>query len=348
MGLLFISFFIIKFFPSNSFGPKKRLRFNINLTSLSPQSLALYEGMMTGNKEKISKKVTSIFKRYGFMHLLTPSGLHLSSLLVLFKFSSILSFIFIIVFFFSLSHYNAYHSLERVLFFNFLYILINRFLKRKWTIEAIFVLTIIFSILIGHLSQNPLSFCYSLLFWGTIILYKENPIKMLLYLNLALVLISAFMNQAVSPLSILVNPFITTMTTSFFPLLVLNYFLPSFLQFNNCIDFILTQYISFIQLIDRIDIFPSLPSSPLLWICMIAILFSKRSKMLPYLLIFLSLPTQKLERYQFPSTYINLGDSREIMTRKKEWIYFLDRKCKITEMNISCKKRPSNFGGPIL
>src|SRR5690606_13273010 len=47
----------------------------------SHPSLGTLQAIATGDKRKVHKKVLESFKRMGLMHLLTPSGIHLNSIL---------------------------------------------------------------------------------------------------------------------------------------------------------------------------------------------------------------------------------------------------------------------------
>ena len=102
-------------------------------------------------------KTIKTMKDFGLMHLLTPSGLHLSSFLLLFhwlpRFRLLIIFSLLISSFFI----EGYMALHRMLIFYSL----NHFLKN---IKLSFLGTFFFSLLTGNYYDSPLSFCFTFIF----------------------------------------------------------------------------------------------------------------------------------------------------------------------------------------
>jgi hypothetical protein len=192
-----------------------------------------------------------------------------------------------------------------------------------------------------------MSFIYSALFWGTIMIFKDNKIKLLLYLNISLFFISSLNGQEASPLSIFINPLITGVISSFFPILFINQFTSHFINSDLLINYFFKLFISLIRLINELDPFPLIYIGTTTLVIFTICLYFKKNKLAIFLLCFNMTGIQKPIHGAKSPLIVNLGDKTEIVFLKKNWIHFIDQKCKIENMRIFCKKKPSRFGGPV-
>jgi competence protein ComEC len=194
-------------------------KWNKNLSALS-------DGTQIGHKRSLSKKLKRSLKTFGLLHLLTPSGIHLSSFLIFLRFfipTKILStFIFLLGLI--LTFYDGFHSIRRICYFFGIKALIKDNKK-------CFILTFLFEILLGGFLKSPLSFTYSLLFWGVIIFSPPKKLHIIINLFLAQLFCAAINNDSISLMSIFINPIVTTIFSLLFPIVVIIYW--SNLQFFN-------------------------------------------------------------------------------------------------------------------
>lgn len=353
MKYFLLLFFIYSIFPQQRNIPtskaKKFLPFHVSKKSFSPLSYGFYKAIITGTKKNTNKKLINVFKKYGFIHILTPSGIHLSSALIFFRFISVLEFMLIVFLFFYLKSFESYHSMERVLIFRFLFKLFKYLPQKFDQTELCFFLTIILSLALGHFSSNPLSFIYSVLFWGTILIFKDEKLKLFLVLNFTLFFISNLSSANHSPISILINPLMTSIFSSSFPILLLNSFLPEVLQFNTLINFCLDQILGFILLIDKLDPFPVLTFELSTLIIASILMVLNKFKLLALWITFSIFPiaNNHADNTRLPSKIINIPHRSEIIKTKGQWIHFVDKKCKFKDIATVCVEKPSRWGGPI-
>lgn len=313
------------------------------------QAKAFYEAAQTGEKAKLSSKTKDNLKRFGLIHLLTPSGIHLSSILglFLFLFNRKYKFIFLLgtlIFFYN---FPELQSLRRVLYFQ----IIILFLKGPLKIKQAFILTFILDLLLGGYSSNPLSYSFSFIFWGLII-YSRTKLQAAINLFLAQLLV-VFISQtgSVNLLAIVINPVFTAIYSFLFPLFSLNYWLGE--------SELLTQYIIhfhfyYLKTISWFaDYFKILSITSHPFILLLPFLLNKLSRptsLSLLLLIPLSLNPLKKETSGTPTKFISLHDKDEIKKITKTKIYFYEiecrRKFKGEIWELKCKKKPSKYGGP--
>lgn len=193
----------------------------------SKKEIGLLYALMTGDKSKLDKKNKKDFKELGLMHLLTPSGLHFSSLIIFFKFFPKKVSVFLVIFF-SLPFFwlEKYYSIKRVITFKVTYILLGNKIENKSYIAFIF--TFLVDILFGNFSDSPLSFTYSFLFWGTIIFHKGSFLDLNYKLFTNLVLTNFISVQPVSIISILINSPLSLIFSFIYPILCFNFWINLF------------------------------------------------------------------------------------------------------------------------
>lgn len=338
----FISILLIIFslYPTqHSFRPIKKsyLYSHLSKKGLSVENFHIYKAFITGNKKNIPKPLRRISKKYGFTHLFTPSGIHLSSILGVLKLSSWISTLFLFFASIYVFYLSSYPSMERILIFKFFYLFLKRFNIKD--IELCFLGTVFFSLLISHYNSSPLSFIYSFSFWGTILIFRNSPIKLIFHLNFMLFFLSSFMAQEVSPLSIIVNPAITSLVSFVFPSVFLNSFLPEFLQFNSLFNFLIDQLVNILEFINDYDPFPtiSISTEVLFFSYLLYLVFNKRISLLFLLVLYNpALKPQKELRYKS-----HLRPENEYVQKKRGWNYGEVNKCKIKQTDFFCKKKPS-------
>lgn len=177
--------------------------------------------LVSGEKRGFKKtKEFLYFKKASLLHILTPSGIHLSSLtlplFILIK-SPLLRLLILFLlggFIFSSPHL---FSAQRILVFKSM---------KTFKLSNITSFYLTFSLfLIFH---GNLSFILSFLFLGLIILNPRKEILPTLYLLfLAQLLICFFFKQDYYPLTFVINPIITLLVSLSFPLYLISFIFPS-------------------------------------------------------------------------------------------------------------------------
>lgn len=168
------------------------------------------------------------FSSLYILHLLTPSGLHLSSL-----FLPIKAFInkFIknykvrfytkIIIILPLCFIDSLHSLRRVAIF-YILISLHNGANSSDNIKKCFWFTFIIDFINGSYHKSPLSFSYSFLFWGSIISnIEKSKIKIICDLGVAQMLLSYLLGLKFHPIGFFMGQLITFTYCLFFPILVL-------------------------------------------------------------------------------------------------------------------------------
>lgn len=178
-------------------------RFEKVKKTLSPKELdllELWESMLTGRSAPVSKWMKCQYKALGLNHLFTPSGFHLSAVLMpLMKFitnrSWQLATLFIIgMFVFAMP---GQFALKRMILIKGNQHLLGR--------KTGFVVALTLDLLFGSFSESPLSFCYSFLFLGVI--YSGSG-WLFLWFFFSQALVAYFSGDLVSPLILVFSPFL--------------------------------------------------------------------------------------------------------------------------------------------
>lgn len=304
---------------------KKRVFYNIQISNTyEPSAKSLYISSITGNKKGLSRKLKKTFQNYGLLHLMTPSGIHLSSIIVLIKFHRLFAIFFMILILCFLQKYDTYNSMERILIFR----LISSIFPKVINPHYIFISTLIIAVFIGHYHNSPLSLCFSLLFWGTIILFKENKIKLIFFLNFTLLFTSSLMDHQIAPSSILINPLFTFIYSLFFPVLFINLLLPSDLNLDIPVNFFLNSLIDTLTTFQRFDPFPLVKIKSLTLIIGLILLHFRKFKLYLFILLLNVSDLQKCKINYSPTTIINIPEYQSG-----------DVKCKVKMFRIKCKKK---------
>lgn len=192
-----------------------------------PENAAILFSFITGDKNGISPYTKNAFKKDNLSFLLSPSGIHLSGILLFIGFflkrikskrlKRLSNIAFLSIAFF-LPSFDAIKRLSILrIFFQFKFLS-----KLKLSVEHIFMLTFFISILIGGFSRSPLGFIYSFIFLGTFFSLR-NFSKIILILGLfsTHLILALFMGEKVSLISIPVGLLLSFLFTFIFPVLLL-------------------------------------------------------------------------------------------------------------------------------
>ncbi|EQC48303.1 competence protein [Bacteriovorax sp. BSW11_IV] len=163
---------------------------------------SIAHAFILGDKSAISRTQKNDLKTLGALHLLTPSGLHLSSFIALLSFIlsitnrekwKIPALIVLGIFLFSIPDF---YSLKRTLAFYLLGYFLYQFKNFKNKSHLIFGVIFILDYFLGSYKYSPLSFTFSFLFLGTIIALKDaKKWQFFSFLFLNQVLVSYFFLQ---------------------------------------------------------------------------------------------------------------------------------------------------------
>lgn len=173
--------------------------------------LELWESMLTGRSAPVARWIKDQYRDLGLNHLFTPSGFHLSAVMLPFmkfikaKNWQLMLLIIIAVGVFSLTGQGA---LKRMVL-----IKIDQNLFGQ---KTGFIIALLMDILFGSFSDSPLSFCYSFLFLGII---YSGSILLFLWFFFAQCLIAYFSGELISPFIILLSPMLNLAFALSMPLL---------------------------------------------------------------------------------------------------------------------------------
>lgn len=207
---------------------------------------------LTGFMGGVQKEDLMIHRALGLQHLFTPSGMHLTSILLafnfilnrLFKHKKILIIINILLSA-SLFFLPELYPLKRMAILR-LFILFLTFYAKEKNIFALFLISFFLDFLWGTYRYNPLSFTLSFLFLGTVLAMSESPpiylpfailganIFIAYFFHQKIYLIAPFFNAILNSLFIFVFPgivagYITRITFLWeWPMMIYNWFIHAF------------------------------------------------------------------------------------------------------------------------
>lgn len=173
--------------------------------------LELWESMLTGRSAPVARWIKDQYRDLGLNHLFTPSGFHLSAVMLPFmkfikgKKWQLLILIIIGLGVFALAGQGA---LKRMVL-----IKIDQNLFGQ---KTGFILALLMDMLFGSFSESPLSFCYSFLFLGII---YSGSVFLFLWFFFAQCLIAYFSGELISPFIILLSPILNLAFAVAMPLL---------------------------------------------------------------------------------------------------------------------------------
>ncbi len=196
--------FLLTDYQSSSFSKSRQIKLSYGN--------AFQRAIFWGNKNQIKKETMKIFKDLNLVHIFTPSGLHFTVLRkFLFLFSALPFFNFILFFLFRF--YSSFHSIQRIT-------LIYLF-KSYFSLESSFFITFILEFICGNWHTSPLSFAYSYLFLGSIVLtVKCRKSIIISTLIISIIVSKNLMSEMLYPLSLCFNFPLTALFSLMLPLFV--------------------------------------------------------------------------------------------------------------------------------
>ncbi len=194
----------------------KLQRFDQAKKTASPKDLELlelWESMLTGRSAPVSRWIKDQYKSLGLNHLFTPSGFHLSAVMMPFMKlmkSKVWQFWVLLLVGMGIFTMEGQGALKRMVL-----IKLNQNLLGQ---KTGFVVALLMDMLFGSFADSPLSFCYSFLFLG--IIYSGSGI-LFLWFFFAQSLIAYFSGDLISPLIMLLSPLLNVAFALAMPFLFL-------------------------------------------------------------------------------------------------------------------------------
>ena len=295
----------------------------------------IYRALITGDKSSVPRKTIQLMKDFGLMHLLTPSGLHLGSFLLLFKFFPRFKFLITLSLLVGSFFIPGFLALKRMLIFYTL----NHFIKNT---KLTFLLALGVAIAIGNYAESPLSFSFTLIFWGAIVFHDGGKLELAIKLFALQALIALCMSQDINLAALCLNPLITGLFTALFPVLL--FFYP--LEFTRPVGLYILE--SFEWITKLLEALSFLNASPVIALLLLGFTL-KRRKLATLALLFYLTPLQSPkapERKQTDKMF-PLPSPFELMKVKGRKIHFIDRNCTWSVHGpISCRQTRSNYSNP--
>ncbi len=293
----------------------------------------LAKAMALGDKSCVNAQDKEAIKSFGLMHLLTPSGLHLSSALALFYFFPRLRFLTCLALLMGSFFTSGLYSLQRMLVF-------QAFNFKLKNVKMSFLVTMGASLLLGNFSQSPISFALSMLFWGTIVYHKGSKLNLALSLFLAQALVSIAFNQELNPLALIINPAVTFLFTIAFPVFLVLF------PFGGIAHYLIAPFAALLNLLGPLQV---LNVSGIIALLLALMLLKPGRKWALIMALFCLQPIQTGVKRSYQSRVSPLPSRHEFIKSKKRKAHFLDRSCSYDEHGrVICKKKPSRYGGPYL
>ena len=235
--------------------PRTRI-FKFNLSQQVKKSFSyksvfyLYRSFITGRKRGVNKELKTKFKELNLLHLMTPSGLHFSTIMIVFflirrklkhRFLDVFEFILCMSIY---AFLPGYFSLRRVAFLRGLFIA-NDLFKSKFSKMQVFILFLVFDFFWGTFEYSPMSWFLSILFLGIIFSFqKVNFFVLSIYFYFGQMIIAFTMGHDLLPLGIIFSPLLTWIFTFIYPFLFLNIF---FIKIFNYSDGLIRIYSLFVE-----------------------------------------------------------------------------------------------------
>jgi hypothetical protein len=187
--------------------------------------VALINAYLTGQKNGLSKTLKKIHQDLNLQHLMTPSGLHLASLLVILGFffkNPKAQFAFLLILGILVWPYYGLDSFKRMILFG----LFRKNPLRPLSLKSSFFLTFAFAFALGQYLRNPLSFCLSFIFIGALI-YTKNRLSTFITLGFLQIIIANWFENSFSPMGILIGLCLSLLSPIIFPLFILEALFPN-------------------------------------------------------------------------------------------------------------------------
>ncbi|WP_233189730.1 ComEC/Rec2 family competence protein [Halobacteriovorax sp. DA5] len=230
--------------------PKIKLPIKTKAAFHKKSEFYFYRSVLTGQKWGLDKEFRRKLSHLNLLHLMTPSGLHLSSLFLIFyllrrkypKVSNFIELVLCLGFYFFLP---GYYSFRRVALIRSFFIL-NRMRETNYSKLQIFIFFLITDFFFGTYRYSPLSFYLSTLFLALIFSIKEFRLyKMYLLFFVAQLFIAHKFTGIIYPATIVLSPLLTSIFTLIYPILFLNLF---FIDYFNYAQWFISAYTGLIEI----------------------------------------------------------------------------------------------------
>lgn len=175
--------------------------------------LELWESIMTGRSAPLSRPMKENYKTLGLNHIFTPSGFHLSAVLLPFMKllkNNHLQLLALIVIGVGLSFLPGLGALKRM-------VLIKGH-QKILGLQAGFILALVIDIFFGTFQTSPLSFTYSFLFLGIIYSGLQN-LSLIIWFFLGQMILAHFQGNDVSLLLLFFSPILNFIYALIMPVL---------------------------------------------------------------------------------------------------------------------------------
>ncbi|MFG1500161.1 ComEC/Rec2 family competence protein [Halobacteriovorax sp. XZX-3] len=230
--------------------PKIKLPIKTKAAFHKKSEFYFYRSVLTGQKWGLDKEFRRKLSHLNLLHLMTPSGLHLSSFFLIFyllrrkypKVSNFIELVLCLGFYFLLP---GYYSFRRVALIRSFFIL-NRMRETNYSKLQIFIFFLITDFFFGTYRYSPLSFYLSTLFLALIFSIKEFRLyKMYLLFFVAQLFIAHKFTGIIYPATIVLSPLLTSIFTLIYPILFLNLF---FIDYFNYAQWFISAYTGLIEI----------------------------------------------------------------------------------------------------
>ena len=230
--------------------PKIKLPLSAKEAFSNQDNYNFFNSIITGDKGDLKYETKKIMKGLQIMHLLTPSGLHFSTIMIFlisirkrlkYRWLKYLELILCLMTYIFLP---GYESLRRVALLRSMFIAND--LRPYFNKYQVFTLFFIWEFFWGTYQTNQISFCFSMIFLGTIILTKNiSFIKLTLTFFFIQSLLSLILNNPNYWSNLIISPSITWLFTIFYPFIFLNTFFISKLNYSEWILELFSKMIMF-------------------------------------------------------------------------------------------------------
>lgn len=179
----------------------------------------LVRAYLFGDKSNLSRKTKEIHRDLNLQHLMTPSGLHLASLLFLIGLlskSKLWRFFFLIVLAMATYPYDGIDSFKRMILFGL--IRTNPFFKVS--LLHSFIITFFLTFIGGQYSENPLSYSLSFIFLS-ILITGRSKLQVFSLLIFIQAILSDWFGRDFFPFGAIYGLILSLVSPFLFPLLLL-------------------------------------------------------------------------------------------------------------------------------
>ncbi|MBF0363281.1 MAG: ComEC/Rec2 family competence protein [Oligoflexia bacterium] len=311
-----------------------------------PRLVVLGLSYLFGYTKALNKEIKKVHKDLGLNHLFTPSGIHLSSLLLL-----LIPIIYLLSIFFKRLQNNQYkdrlkkvalliiyllvflipetYPLKRLALFYLITVIANKYFNYK-NYFYLFLITNFIDIALGTFTYSPGSFTYSYLFLGIILSMQNIRPKILLPLALlgGQIIVIFFQEDKLTFIGFIFNFILSVIFEFGYPILFLTFW--SNLYF--IVEWLLSSYLKLIEISASISAtfghyYPTIPI--LFLVLVISLKIAIKFKKIATLLLLL-IHSENI--YNFKSTQLNLNPP--LNASSTGMIYTMPNKSSLTNIHL--------------